>query len=158
MINSQPTLIELAARVTELSETFTKYLKDNNVPQITFAADSPVSYSNMAPETFTLRQTLIDTLQDMWILTQGPSESVFNYVHSVSLLRIKQTASLRVLTSPGNSRRGSPQYPQPLRLLGRRTYRRFSLVPRNSTTRKSPPRCRTACNSARRNPSSLRGN
>jgi hypothetical protein len=85
MANSQPTLVELAAKATELSETFTKYLKDNNVPQITFAADSPVSYSNMAPETFTLRQTLIDTLQDMWILTQGPSESVFNYVHSVSL-------------------------------------------------------------------------
>jgi hypothetical protein len=85
MANSQPTLIELAAKVTELSETFTKYLKENNVPQITFAADSPVSYSNMAPETFTLRQTLIDTLQDMWILTQGPSESVFNYVHSVRL-------------------------------------------------------------------------
>jgi len=84
MADSQPTLVELAAKVTELSETFTKYLKDNNVPQITFAADSPVSYSNMAPETFTLRQTLIDTLQDMWILTQGPSESVFNYVHSVS--------------------------------------------------------------------------
>jgi hypothetical protein len=97
MANSQPTLVELAAKVTELSETFTKYLKDNNVPQITFAADSPVSYSNMAPETFTLRQTLIDTLQDMWILTQGPSESVFNYVHSVSLTRNRASQVFNII-------------------------------------------------------------
>ncbi|KAF2795188.1 sterigmatocystin 8-O-methyltransferase [Melanomma pulvis-pyrius CBS 109.77] len=93
MATSQPTLVELAAKVTELSETFTKYLKENNVPTPTFAADSPTSYKDLGPEVFTLRQTLIDTLQDMWILTQGPSESVFNYVHSA----IPDAAALNIL-------------------------------------------------------------
>jgi hypothetical protein len=82
---SQPTLLELAAKVTELSQTLTNYLKENDVPAPTFAADSPTSYSNLSPEMFMTRQILTDTLMDMWYLTQGPSESIFNYVHSVCI-------------------------------------------------------------------------
>ncbi|KAK7714917.1 hypothetical protein SLS57_006989 [Botryosphaeria dothidea] len=77
----QPTLNGIAAKITELSETLTKYLKENNVPAPTFAADSPTSYSNLSPEIFMIRQALLDNLNDMWYLTQGPSESIFNYVH-----------------------------------------------------------------------------
>lgn len=82
----QPTLNGIAAKITELSETLTTYLKDNNVPAPTFAADSPTSYSNLSPEIFMIRQALLDQLNDMWYLTQGPSESIFNYVHCVSHL------------------------------------------------------------------------
>lgn len=83
MADSQPTLTELAAKVTELTETFTRFLKENNVPAPTFAADSPRKYSNLTAESFMTRQALLDTLMDMWYLTQGPSESIFNYVHTV---------------------------------------------------------------------------
>lgn len=83
MADAQPTLIELAAKITELAGSFAKCLEEHNIPQPTFAVDSPTSYKNLGPDAFILRQTLIDALQDMWILTQGPSESVFNYVHSV---------------------------------------------------------------------------
>ncbi|PKS12521.1 hypothetical protein jhhlp_000728 [Lomentospora prolificans] len=91
---TQPTtLTELAARVTELTQAFTNSLKENNIPAPTFAADSPTSYANLSPEMFTTRQLLIDALMDMWYLTQGPSESIFNYVHSV----MPDAAALNVL-------------------------------------------------------------
>ncbi|KAI1661581.1 S-adenosyl-L-methionine-dependent methyltransferase [Daldinia decipiens] len=82
MADSQPTLNSLAAKITELSETFTRYLKDNNIQQPTFAADSPTSYSSLSPEAFVTRQLLADALSDLWYLSQGPSESIYNYVHS----------------------------------------------------------------------------
>lgn len=135
MANSQPTLVELAAKVTELSETFTKYLKENNVPAPTFAADSPTSYKDLGPEVFTLRQTLIDTLQDMWILTQGPSESVFNYVHSVRVpLQCRRLAFVSKLTPTGHTRCCSSQHSEPLRLLGCRTSGWIGVISRNRET------------------------
>ncbi|KMU85622.1 sterigmatocystin 8-O-methyltransferase [Coccidioides immitis H538.4] len=82
MADHQPTLNDLAARVTELAKEFTDYLQEKNVPPPTFAADSPTSYSNLSPESFLTRQMLSDTLMDMWYLVQGPSESIFNYVHT----------------------------------------------------------------------------
>ncbi|ORY63330.1 O-methyltransferase-domain-containing protein [Pseudomassariella vexata] len=82
MAEPQPTLQSLAAKITELSETLTAYLRENKVPEPTFAADSPTSYSNLSPEIFMTRQVLLDALNDMWYLTQGPSESIFNYVHN----------------------------------------------------------------------------
>lgn len=77
------TLNDLAAKVTDLSQNFTKYLEEKHIPQPTLAADSPVSYTGLDGPSFILRQQLIDALNDMWILTQGPSESIFNYVHNV---------------------------------------------------------------------------
>ncbi|OTA94552.1 hypothetical protein M434DRAFT_10624 [Hypoxylon sp. CO27-5] len=93
MAEPQPTLNSLAAKITELSETFTRYLKENNVPKPTFAADSPTSYSNLSAEIFMTRQHLLDALTDMWYLTQGPSESIFNYVHNA----LPDAAALNVL-------------------------------------------------------------
>lgn len=84
MAEQQPTLQGLAAKITELTETFSQWLRDNNVEQPTFAADSTLSYTNLTPEIFQTRQLLSDALSDLWYLTQGPSESVFNYVHNVS--------------------------------------------------------------------------
>ncbi|KAK6950318.1 hypothetical protein Daesc_008644 [Daldinia eschscholtzii] len=91
--SQQPTLNSLAAKITELSETFTKYLKENNIQQPTFAADSPTSYSNLSPEIFVTRQQLADALSDLWYLSQGPSESIYNYVHSC----IPDAAALNIL-------------------------------------------------------------
>ncbi|KAI5863132.1 sterigmatocystin 8-O-methyltransferase [Durotheca rogersii] len=93
MAESQPTLQDLAAKITELSDTFARFLKENNVPQPTFAADSPTSYSGLSSEIFITRQLLLDALTDLWYLTQGPSESIFNYVHTC----IPDAAALNVL-------------------------------------------------------------
>lgn len=93
MTDAQPTLASLAAKITDLSETLTRYLQENNVPAPTFAADSPTSYTGLSPEIFMTRQFLLDSLMDMWYLTQGPSESIFNYVHNC----MPDAAALNVL-------------------------------------------------------------
>ncbi|KAL3427108.1 sterigmatocystin 8-o-methyltransferase [Phlyctema vagabunda] len=82
MSDSQSTLVSLAAKVSELSATLARHLKENNVPEPSFAADSPVMYNTASPEIFMARQVLLDALNDMWYLTQGPSESIFNYCHN----------------------------------------------------------------------------
>ncbi|KAK8131340.1 O-methyltransferase family protein [Apiospora sp. TS-2023a] len=83
MANSEnPTLESLAAQIAELSGALSKQMKENNVPPVSFAADSPTSYSNLTGEMFMIRQKLLDSLNDMWWLAQGPSESIFNYCHS----------------------------------------------------------------------------
>ncbi|KAK8880073.1 sterigmatocystin 8-O-methyltransferase [Apiospora arundinis] len=83
MANSEePTLESLAASISELAGALSKQMKDNNVPPVSFAADSPTSYSKLTGEMFMIRQKLLDSLNDMWWLAQGPSESIFNYCHS----------------------------------------------------------------------------
>lgn len=83
MAQPQATLLDLAAKATELSQALTKSIQDNGLQAPTLAADSPTSYEGLTPEMFLLRQQLVDVLNDMSILAQGPSESVFNYVHTV---------------------------------------------------------------------------
>ncbi|EER40216.1 conserved hypothetical protein [Histoplasma capsulatum H143] len=82
MTETQPTLNGLAAKISELAGTLTKFLQEKNIPAPTFAANSPTSYVGLTPEIFMIRQGLVDALNDMWYLTQGPSESIFNYVHT----------------------------------------------------------------------------
>lgn len=81
---SPVTLNDLPAKVTELTQTFTNYLEDSNIPAPTLAADIPTGYEGLTSESFLLRQQLLDALNGIWILTQGPSESIFNYAHNVS--------------------------------------------------------------------------
>ncbi|KAI1587178.1 hypothetical protein PtrCC142_012130 [Pyrenophora tritici-repentis] len=71
----------------------TKQLETEKVPPVTLEADSPVKYKNVSGEVFMLRQSLEDALKDMWILSQGPSDSVFNYVH----MAIPDAACLNIL-------------------------------------------------------------
>lgn len=85
MADTKPTLNELAARITELAATFTNQLQENKIPQATFAADSVLSYEGITGDMFMTRQLLNDALNDMYILSQGPTESVYNYVHNVRL-------------------------------------------------------------------------
>lgn len=77
------TLTELAGKVTELSESFSSFLREKNIPAPTLGADSAISYEGLTPEIFMIRHQLLDTLMDMWYLTQGPSESISNFVHNV---------------------------------------------------------------------------
>lgn len=79
----KPTLSELGARVKELAETLERHLKEAEVVPPTLAADSPVNISKFTAEIFMTKQSLADALNDLSIVSQGPSESVFNYAHNV---------------------------------------------------------------------------
>ena len=83
--DEQPTLNSLAAKISSLSNELSTYLAKNNIPAPSFAADSPTSYAGLSHEMFMTRQVLLDAVQDLWYLAQGPSESIFNYAHCVSL-------------------------------------------------------------------------
>ncbi|KAI0440639.1 sterigmatocystin 8-O-methyltransferase [Xylaria telfairii] len=83
----------LAAEITKLADSFASALKDNNLPEANFGVDSPMSHKGITADMFMTRQTLSDKLMDMWYLVQGPSESIFNYVHNV----IPDAACLNVL-------------------------------------------------------------
>jgi hypothetical protein len=75
------TLNSLADQIKELAAKMTKDLAANNIPPVTLEPDSPVRYESLPGDLFMTRQLLEDALQDLWILSQGPSDSVFNYVH-----------------------------------------------------------------------------
>ncbi|KAK3215427.1 hypothetical protein GRF29_19g3282406 [Pseudopithomyces chartarum] len=91
--NLRPTLSELGARVKELSETLERLLKESEVEAPTLAADSPVNISKFTPEIFTTKQHLQDAMNDLSIISQGPSESVFNYAHNA----VPDMAALNIL-------------------------------------------------------------
>jgi hypothetical protein len=75
------TLNSLADQIKELAAKMTTQLEVEKIPPITLEADSPTKYERLPGDLFMTRQLLEDALKDMWILSQGPSESVFNYVH-----------------------------------------------------------------------------
>lgn len=73
----------LAAEINKLADSFASSLQENNLPEASFAVDSPMSHKGITADMFMTRQTLCDKLMDMWYLVQGPSESIYNYVHNV---------------------------------------------------------------------------
>lgn len=73
----------LAAEITKLADSFASSLQENNLPEANFGVDSPMSHKGITADMFMTRQMLSDKLMDMWYLVQGPSESIFNYVHNV---------------------------------------------------------------------------
>ncbi|KAH8725807.1 O-methyltransferase-domain-containing protein [Phaeosphaeriaceae sp. PMI808] len=87
------TLNSLADQIKELAAKMTKELEAEKVQPVTLEADSPIKYERLPGDLFMTRQLLEDALKDMWILSQGPSESVFNYVH----MAIPDASCLNVL-------------------------------------------------------------
>lgn len=81
---SPETLLTVAAKITEYAQQLTKELEAGNVPPVTLEADSPIKYESLPGNAFFVRQQLEDALKDMYILSQGPSESTFNFCHTVS--------------------------------------------------------------------------
>lgn len=80
---SPETLLSVAAKITEYAQQLTKELEAGKVAPVTLEADSPIKYSSLPGNSFLIRQQLEDALKDMYILSQGPSESTFNYCHTV---------------------------------------------------------------------------
>ncbi|KID72717.1 O-methyltransferase AMT9 [Metarhizium brunneum] len=72
----------LAAQISELAGGFTKSLAEASVAEPNFTAASATSYENLTGDMFLRRQELLDKITDLWYLVQGPSESIFNYVHT----------------------------------------------------------------------------
>lgn len=83
MPDPQPTLNDIAARISELTKEFSLSLRAHNVAEATFAPDSQMSYDGLPEDVFLLRQHLVDSLTDLLYLTQGPNASISNYVHNV---------------------------------------------------------------------------
>ena len=84
MSDLKPTLNDLAAQISELTASFSKFLHESHVAQPTLAADSPISYGEkISAEAFLIRSKLLDAVEDLSILVQGPTESIFNFVHCV---------------------------------------------------------------------------
>ncbi|KAI1298349.1 sterigmatocystin 8-O-methyltransferase [Xylaria venustula] len=83
----------LAAEITKLADSFATSLKEKKLPEASFSVDSPMNHNRITAEMFMTRQTLCDKLTDMWYLVQGPSESIYNYVHNV----IPDAACLNIL-------------------------------------------------------------
>lgn len=80
---SPETLLSVAAKITEYAQQLTKELEAGKVTPVTLEADSPIKYESLPGNSFFIRQQLEDALKDMYILSQGPSESTFNYCHTV---------------------------------------------------------------------------
>lgn len=59
----------------------TQQLEAEKTLPVTLEAESPIRYERFPGDLFMTRQLLEDALKDIWILSPGPSESVFNYVH-----------------------------------------------------------------------------
>ncbi|KAF2684048.1 sterigmatocystin 8-O-methyltransferase [Lentithecium fluviatile CBS 122367] len=93
MAESGPTLTSLAEQISKITSTITTYLEEKRLTAPSFAADSPTNFPNLSPELFQQRQVLLDAINDLQILVQGPSESVFNYVHTAA----PDVAALNVL-------------------------------------------------------------
>ncbi|KAF9700108.1 hypothetical protein EKO04_002059 [Ascochyta lentis] len=90
---SPETLLTVAAKITEYAQQLTKELEAGKVPPVTLEADSPIKYASLPGNSFFIRQQLEDALKDMYILSQGPSESTFNYCHTA----VPDVATLNVL-------------------------------------------------------------
>jgi hypothetical protein len=94
MAGLEPTLTSLAAQISQITSTITTYLVDNKLKAPSLAGDSPTNFPDLSPELFHQRQVLLDAINDLAVLVQGPSESVFNYVHTVrcpSLVLLSRT-------------------------------------------------------------------
>jgi hypothetical protein len=87
------TLNSLADQIKSLAAKMTADLEAHNIPPVTLEANSPIKYEKLPGDLFFTRQLLEDALKDMWILSQGPSESVFNYVH----MAIPDSSCLNIL-------------------------------------------------------------
>jgi len=78
MAKPQPTLDALAATITEAAHIITSHMRENKIPEPTFASDSPQSYGELPPDISAVRQRLAATAIDMWQLALGPEDIVWD--------------------------------------------------------------------------------
>jgi hypothetical protein len=64
------------AKAGELLDKLLAEMQEKGVQEPTFDADSTDDYLKLAPKTFATREMLIDELQDLIWLVQGPQQSV----------------------------------------------------------------------------------
>lgn len=76
MSNKQETLDSLAAKVGELTNAVTSYLRSEGLPPLSFAADSDAQYP-VAKELTEPRLKLIGVLSDMLHLARGGRDFIF---------------------------------------------------------------------------------
>lgn len=149
-VSSQRTMAEsqlraLAAEITRLADSFAGALEEKGLPEANFSVDSPIKHEGITAEMFMTRQALCDKLSDMWYLVQGPSESIYNYVHNVRrkppFNRLLNTEFFLKPLCIGYSGRCLSQRSQPLQLLGYRASRWLCVLFRDRRTCLATGRC-----------------
>lgn len=79
------------AKAGELLDKLLAEMQEKGVQEPTFDVDSTDDYLKLAPKTFATREMLIDELQDLIWLVQGPQQSVLfansvvSHTHTLSL-------------------------------------------------------------------------
>ena len=136
----------LAAEITKLADSFAGALEEKGLPEASFSVDSPMKHEGITAEMFMTRQALCDKLSDMWYLVQGPSESIYNYVHNVRqkspFNRLLNTEFFLKHLCLGYSGRCLSQCSQPLQLLGYRASRWLCVLFRDRGACLATGRCR----------------
>jgi hypothetical protein len=70
------TMKERFSKAGELLDKLLAEMEEKGVKEPTFEADSTDDYMKLAPRTYATREMLIDHLQDLIWLVQGPQQSV----------------------------------------------------------------------------------
>lgn len=64
------------SKAGELLDKLLAEMQEKGVAEPTFDADSPDDYMKLAPKTYATREMLVDELQDLIWLVQGPQQSI----------------------------------------------------------------------------------
>lgn len=73
---SRSALIELAATITRETEKLDKYMKDNNLPPVSFDVSCPPSFTKLDDSAKRSREIVIQATKDLSDLVTGPTESI----------------------------------------------------------------------------------
>ena len=79
-----PSLTELAAQISSSAATIEKYLKTNDLPAPSFNENAPASLPH-TPEIGQAKMQLLQSLNDLTLLTRGPAEALTLLTVFVSL-------------------------------------------------------------------------
>lgn len=73
---STSALIELAATITRETEKLDNYMKDNNLPPVSFDVSTPPNFPKLDEATKRSREIVIQATKDLTDLVPGPTESI----------------------------------------------------------------------------------
>ncbi|KAM0439781.1 hypothetical protein ACHAPT_000876 [Fusarium lateritium] len=82
-------IIQLAKKITEETEKFDKYLKDNGIPDPGFDVDAPGDFPALPADIQKSRQEIVYATRELGFLVRGPKECVrwgiWSYLDTISL-------------------------------------------------------------------------
>jgi hypothetical protein len=85
--SSTSVMVDLAATITRETQKLNKYMKDNNLPPISFDVSSPLNFPKLSDEAKRSRDIVMQATNDLCDLVTGPRESIrwMSWAHNKSL-------------------------------------------------------------------------